>query len=296
MILERLKQYIDAKGITIAAFEREAGMSNAAFGKALKNNGAIGTDKLENILSAYPDINPVWLLTGNGNMLTSGNPAATAPDAGRSVSPTTVPAGYGNLTYRVIRVNDNRLLYEGTRDGALPDELQVETLETAAENSERSEDAPRKLPPILRLPVGVIGEGPHKCIRVRGEAMAPTLREGDFVVTAQVGRNDWPEIRERQLYLVIDTGGNPHLSRIKNRLGDYQFIACTCDNPDKGQYPDRNLMEHEIAEIWEVKCLLSANIPERHDAVSRDIEQLRQEISEIRKFLSKPADNPGERR
>ena len=132
MILERLKQYIDAKGITIAAFEREAGMSNAAFGKALKNNGAIGTDKLENILSAYPDINPVWLLTGNGNMLTSGNPAATAPDAGRSVSPTTVPAGYGNLTYRVIRVNDNRLLYEGTRDGALPDELQVETLETAA--------------------------------------------------------------------------------------------------------------------------------------------------------------------
>ena len=38
MILERLKQYIDAKGITIAAFEREAGMSNAAFGKALKNN------------------------------------------------------------------------------------------------------------------------------------------------------------------------------------------------------------------------------------------------------------------
>ena len=169
-------------------------------------------------------------------------------------------------------------------------------LETAAENSERSEDAPRKLPPILRLPAGVIGEGPHKCIRVRGEAMAPTLREGDFVVTAQVGRNDWPEIRERQLYLVIDTGGNPHLSRIKNRLGDYQFIACTCDNPDKGQYPDRNLMEHEIAEIWEVKCLLSANIPERHDAVSRDIEQLRQEISEIRKFLSKPADNPGERR
>ena len=111
MILERLKQYIDAKGITIAAFEREAGMSNAAFGKALKNNGAIGTDKLENILSAYPDINPVWLLTGNGNMLTSGNPAATTPDAGRSVSPTTVPVGYGNLTYRVIRVNDNRLLY-----------------------------------------------------------------------------------------------------------------------------------------------------------------------------------------
>ena len=71
MILERLKQYIDAKGITIAAFEREAGMSNAAFGKALINYGEIGTDKLVNILSSYPDINPVCLLTGNGKLLTS---------------------------------------------------------------------------------------------------------------------------------------------------------------------------------------------------------------------------------
>lgn len=69
MILERLKQYIDRKSITIAAFERSVGMSNSSFGKSLKNNGAIGTDKLENILIVYPDISPIWLLTGVGDML-----------------------------------------------------------------------------------------------------------------------------------------------------------------------------------------------------------------------------------
>ena len=69
MILERIKQYIDYKSISVAAFEKSIGMSNASFGKCLKKGGAIGTDKLENILSAYPDISPNWLLTGNGTML-----------------------------------------------------------------------------------------------------------------------------------------------------------------------------------------------------------------------------------
>lgn len=69
MILERIKQYIDCKSISVAAFEKSIGMSNASFGKCLKKGGAIGTDKLENILSVYPDISPNWLLTGNGTML-----------------------------------------------------------------------------------------------------------------------------------------------------------------------------------------------------------------------------------
>ena len=55
--------------MTIAAFERSIGMSNASFGKSLKNGKAIGTDKLENILLIYTDINPTWLLTGEGSML-----------------------------------------------------------------------------------------------------------------------------------------------------------------------------------------------------------------------------------
>ena len=53
MILERLKQYIDSKGISVSAFEKSIGMANASFGKSLKRNGAIGTDKLENILYIY---------------------------------------------------------------------------------------------------------------------------------------------------------------------------------------------------------------------------------------------------
>lgn len=69
MILERLKEYIDYKKIAISVFERSIGMSNASFGKSLKNGGAIGTDKLENILKIYKDINLTWLFSGKGPML-----------------------------------------------------------------------------------------------------------------------------------------------------------------------------------------------------------------------------------
>lgn len=67
--LNRIKQYIDYKGLTISSFEREVGMSNGSFASQLKNNKTIGVDKLENILSIFPDINIEWLLTGNGPML-----------------------------------------------------------------------------------------------------------------------------------------------------------------------------------------------------------------------------------
>lgn len=69
MVLKRLKEYIDYKHISVSAFEKSIGMSNASFGKSLKNNGNIGSDKLENILIIYPDLSPEWLMTGNGHML-----------------------------------------------------------------------------------------------------------------------------------------------------------------------------------------------------------------------------------
>ena len=69
MILDRIKQFIDSEGIAISAFEKSIGMSNASFGKSLRSGGAIGTDKLENILKTYPSLSPNWLLTGEGSML-----------------------------------------------------------------------------------------------------------------------------------------------------------------------------------------------------------------------------------
>ncbi len=62
---DRVRQYIDFKGITRYKFCRDLGFSN----KFLDNSSNMGTDKACKILRQYPDINPEWLITGDGDML-----------------------------------------------------------------------------------------------------------------------------------------------------------------------------------------------------------------------------------
>jgi len=71
MIVERIVYYLQEKGIAISAFEREVGIGNTTLSKAYKTGGAIGTDKLEKILSNCKDLSPLWVVTGEGEMLIS---------------------------------------------------------------------------------------------------------------------------------------------------------------------------------------------------------------------------------
>ena len=74
MIAERLNQYISNKGVSLYAFENKIGASRGSISKAIKNNANIGSNVLENILTCYPDLNPVWLLQGIGEMILKEKP------------------------------------------------------------------------------------------------------------------------------------------------------------------------------------------------------------------------------
>lgn len=66
---ERLIAFCESMGMKKAEFERLANLSN---GYVNKLKGSIGDGKLNDILRAFPQINRIWLLTGEGDML---NPA-----------------------------------------------------------------------------------------------------------------------------------------------------------------------------------------------------------------------------
>ena len=68
-IVSRVKDYIDFKGLSVRKFEELVGFSNGAFATQYKNNKSIGSDKIENILQSFPELNAEWLLTGKGPML-----------------------------------------------------------------------------------------------------------------------------------------------------------------------------------------------------------------------------------
>lgn len=67
-IKDRISEFIKHKSITIAEFERNVELAN---GYIKKIKGSIGSDKLNNIASYYPDLNIDWLITGKGSMLKS---------------------------------------------------------------------------------------------------------------------------------------------------------------------------------------------------------------------------------
>ncbi len=66
--IDRIKSFIDEKGISLTAFDLAIEAGNGYIGKQIKRGGSIGSDILEKIVCAYPDINIEWLLTGEGCM------------------------------------------------------------------------------------------------------------------------------------------------------------------------------------------------------------------------------------
>ncbi len=72
-VKERIFLFLENQSISKAEFERRAKLSN---GYLNNFKGAFGAEKLEYILTAFPNLNKVWLLTGEGEML-SFNPATS---------------------------------------------------------------------------------------------------------------------------------------------------------------------------------------------------------------------------
>jgi hypothetical protein len=67
-VQERLKIFIESQGLNVKQFEQKSGLSNG-FVKSISRS--IGGKALPKIKKAFPDLNELWLLHGNGNMLKS---------------------------------------------------------------------------------------------------------------------------------------------------------------------------------------------------------------------------------
>lgn len=65
-IKERTYQFIEFKGISVKKFEELCKLSNGYLSSMRKG---YGDDKLNNVLTMFPELNREWLLYGEGEML-----------------------------------------------------------------------------------------------------------------------------------------------------------------------------------------------------------------------------------
>lgn len=63
---ERFKKFFEYKHITRSDFEKKCGLSNG-YTRNLRDSPS--SKKLKDILTAFPEINPLWLQTGDGDMI-----------------------------------------------------------------------------------------------------------------------------------------------------------------------------------------------------------------------------------
>ena len=67
--IERLYQYFDFKNIKPTRLEKDLGLGNGYFGIQLRREADIGSSILEKIFDNCRDLDPDWLIAGNGAMV-----------------------------------------------------------------------------------------------------------------------------------------------------------------------------------------------------------------------------------
>ncbi|MDP5201105.1 S24 family peptidase [Flavobacterium sp. DG2-3] len=145
---ERVREYLDYKGITKYKFCNDLGFSN----KFLDNSSNMGTDKACKILHHYPDLNSEWLLTGNGPMIKEENTS-------------------------VMIMNSDRKTIDSLH---ATQEIPLYDLEAVAGLRELfSSGEPQRILDTIKIPNLPKCDG---AISVTGDSMYPLLKSGDIIL------------------------------------------------------------------------------------------------------------------
>lgn len=68
-IIDRILLFIQHKNLSMRMFDKSISVGNGYTSKQSKSKASVGSDVLERIIDTYPDLNPMWLLTGEGEMI-----------------------------------------------------------------------------------------------------------------------------------------------------------------------------------------------------------------------------------
>lgn len=77
--IDRLSKYMDIKGLNDNKVSKECSLSNGLLAQARKGKCDLGVKAIEKILDKYQDLDKVWLLTGEGEMLVNSSLKSKAP-------------------------------------------------------------------------------------------------------------------------------------------------------------------------------------------------------------------------
>ncbi|MDE6431546.1 MAG: helix-turn-helix transcriptional regulator [Duncaniella sp.] len=85
-LVSRLKRYLDSRQISVTQFADECAIPRPTGSQLLAGrNKKVSDEIIGKIHGAYPELNIVWLMFGEGNMLTNANIETSEPQTEQEV-------------------------------------------------------------------------------------------------------------------------------------------------------------------------------------------------------------------
>lgn len=76
---DRIQHIIEDKNLTPSTFADEVDLSRAVVSHILHGRNKLSLDNIEKIMKRYPEINPLWLISGSGQMYSQGADVSKYP-------------------------------------------------------------------------------------------------------------------------------------------------------------------------------------------------------------------------
>jgi len=189
-IKDRTLEFIKYKNISVKEFEIVCGLSN---GYVTNMRKGFGADKLNNVLSAYPELNRDWLLYNEGEMINK--------------SPTEPPPEKGDTILIPVRNPDSRGGFEFNEEVGTP------TYTTG----------------YLPFPTSIARQG-DVVIPVYGDSMEPAYKSGSMVLIREVEL--WREYLELGCTYVIGLVDDRRVIKTVMAGSDAKHLLLVSINPN----------------------------------------------------------------
>lgn len=213
-VKQRIFLYLDNQGIAKEDFYKNTGISASNF-KGLGAKSALGSDKIEHILSIYKNLSPQWLIMGEGSMLRSLNYDQSAHIVTTSESD---PPKYGRIPLLPVSAAAGR-----TNGDVTVNEFDIIDNYTIPEFSNK---------------------GVKYLIRASGSSMYPKYSNGDLLACRPI--TDHSFFQWGKVY-VLDTDQGPLVKRLYECKADPDCVECHSDN--KEHYPPFTIRKSSIRKI-----------------------------------------------
>lgn len=250
-IYSRLKEFIEFTGLSMNMFGKAIDEPGGQISQMVTYKKKFGIDKLLKIVNTYPELNPNWLLKGEGTML-------------------------------IKDLNNQHPVFVTVDEAGSDNIVLIDVKASAGYPSRYLEPSFLKELPAFKLPGSNYRNGTFRAFEVEGDSMSDTIKPGSWAISRRLDCLD--DISDGYVHVIIT---NTELS-IKRVVRNPEEGTLELHS-DNNAYPLRHVPYGEIREVWRCVAQLTNDFLKKETgsplAFVHEFSDLKERVMKIEKLL-----------